>query len=350
MKYDVIIAGASFGGLAVASRINGNVLLIDKKDIGLNEASACAAPYSLIKRIAGEEVVFQVFEKITINTTSKKINFDLRNLYCTFDYKKFCESFFKKTRAEFVKARVDCFDDDRIVTDIGEFQSDCIVDATGWRAVLASSLKNDFVDKSGLSFGVETILDFKSDKMHFYFRNNSEAIKNGYAWVFPIGKRARFGIGSYGRDPSLKKKLDVFLNEFGLKTGSVHGGFFPHEFREPVIGKIFLVGDSAGHCLPLTGEGIRTAIYFGEVCGDIIQEVVDGKITLDEGLNKYRSIVVSHRKYFNVLKGKQSNFVSVSDFWVTQLFRYTRLKPVYIYVMNKYESLGSLFGTEKGIN
>ena len=26
-------------------------------------------------------------------------------------------------------------------------------------------------------------------------------------------------------------------------------------------------GDSAGHCLPLTAEGIRTAIYFGLAAG-----------------------------------------------------------------------------------
>ena len=27
---------------------------------------------------------------------------------------------------------------------------------------------------------------------------------------------------------------------------------------------VFFVGDSAGHCLPLTAEGIRTALYFGD--------------------------------------------------------------------------------------
>jgi flavin-dependent dehydrogenase len=33
MKYDAIIVGASFAGLAVASRLRGNILLIDKKEI-----------------------------------------------------------------------------------------------------------------------------------------------------------------------------------------------------------------------------------------------------------------------------------------------------------------------------
>ena len=30
---------------------------------------------------------------------------------------------------------------------------------------------------------------------------------------------------------------------------------------------MFFVGDSAGHCFPLSGEGIRTAFYFGIACG-----------------------------------------------------------------------------------
>ena len=33
--------------------------------------------------------------------------------------------------------------------------------------------------------------------------------------------------------------------------------------RDPVEDGVFFVGDSAGHCLPTTAEGIRTAFYFG---------------------------------------------------------------------------------------
>ena len=36
--------------------------------------------------------------------------------------------------------------------------------------------------------------------------------------------------------------------------------------RRPRRG-VFFVGDSAGHCLPLTAEGIRTALYFGMALG-----------------------------------------------------------------------------------
>ncbi len=38
---------------------------------------------------------------------------------------------------------------------------------------------------------------------------------------------------------------------------------------------VFFTGDSAGHCLPLTAEGIRTAIYFGLACGRELRAVVE---------------------------------------------------------------------------
>ena len=41
---------------------------------------------------------------------------------------------------------------------------------------------------------------------------------------------------------------------------------------------MFFVGDSAGHCLPLTAEGIRTALYFGIACGRELRAVLDGRV------------------------------------------------------------------------
>ena len=40
---------------------------------------------------------------------------------------------------------------------------------------------------------------------------------------------------------------------------------------------MFFVGDAAGHCFPLSGEGIRTAFYFGIACGRELRAVVEGR-------------------------------------------------------------------------
>ena len=47
---------------------------------------------------------------------------------------------------------------------------------------------------------------------------------------------------------------------------------------------MFFAGDSAGHCLPLTAEGIRTALYFGLACGRELRAVLEGERTREQAL------------------------------------------------------------------
>ena len=47
---------------------------------------------------------------------------------------------------------------------------------------------------------------------------------------------------------------------------------------------MFFAGDSAGHCLPLTAEGIRTALYFGLACGRELRAVLDGRRSREQAL------------------------------------------------------------------
>lgn len=56
--YDVIVVGASFAGLAVASRLRGRMLLVDHQEIGAGQTSACAYLSSLdrfLKRSSPDE-------------------------------------------------------------------------------------------------------------------------------------------------------------------------------------------------------------------------------------------------------------------------------------------------------
>ena len=52
---------------------------------------------------------------------------------------------------------------------------------------------------------------------------------------------------------------------------------------------VFFVGDSAGHCLPLSGEGIRTAFYFGIAAGRELRAVLDGEQTQRAGARALRA-------------------------------------------------------------
>ena len=76
--------------------------------------------------------------------------------------------------------------------------------------------------------------------------------------------------------------------------------------RTPVLGNIFLAGDSAGQCFPMSGEGIRPSLYYGKECGRIMQEVIDGKISLQEGQKEYRDFVMRSMDYFMSLEWFQA--------------------------------------------
>ncbi|MDQ3067999.1 MAG: hypothetical protein M3R12_12760 [Actinomycetota bacterium] len=85
-----------------------------------------------------------------------------------------------------------------------------------------------------------------------------------------------------------------------LERPAVHyqGNWFPHRLRAATEGGIFFAGDSAGHCFALSGEGIRTALYFGIACGRELRQVLDGEITRDEALEHYRAFSAGHAPAF----------------------------------------------------
>ena len=74
--------------------------------------------------------------------------------------------------------------------------------------------------------------------------------------------------------------------DLGARAGDYQGNWIPHRMREATEGGIFFVGDSAGHCLPLTAEGIRTALYFGIACGRELRGVIDGRQRASRGARR----------------------------------------------------------------
>jgi hypothetical protein len=64
---------------------------------------------------------------------------------------------------------------------------------------------------------------------------------------------------------------------------------------------VFFVGDSAGQCLPLTAEGIRTALYYGIAVGREMRAVYEGSRTRKQAAANYTEIHDSHRTGFGIL-------------------------------------------------
>ena len=73
------------------------------------------------------------------------------------------------------------------------------------------------------------------------------------------------------------------------------GNWFPHQLRPAAEDGVFFVGDSAGHCLPLSGEGIRTAFYFGIACGRELRGVLAGERSRERGARRLRRVLAPPR-------------------------------------------------------
>lgn len=120
-----------------------------------------------------------------------------------------------------------------------------------------------------------------------YLIMGSHFAPHGYAWAFPRGSgRVRLGVGVLHPDSGEDARvyLDRIMHDLpqladkftGASPVEYHTGLFPSE--GPVArfsgDGLLLAGDAGGHGSTLVGEGIRFAIYSGQMAGTVAAEAV----------------------------------------------------------------------------
>lgn len=98
-EYDAIIVGGSFAGLSVASRLTGNVLLIDRKEIGTGQTSTCGTTLNVLESLDCLDSVLQVYSTGFIHICSRTIQYDLPYPFCAFDYRGLCQTLARRSQA-----------------------------------------------------------------------------------------------------------------------------------------------------------------------------------------------------------------------------------------------------------
>lgn len=289
--YDVIVVGASFAGLAVARELRGEVLLIDRHEVGAQQTSACGTPLWVPETLGVVDSVLQVHRQVVVHAPSRTVTFDVTDTpYCTFDYGRFCRGLLDQCRVRFLRATVTGRAGSLVETTEGRFAAPCVVDCSGWQGVLTHA---GTVPRTAMSFGLETDTGYSGEALYFWAR--PERFGDGIAWLFPTGRGSRVGLGSYRGATKLKGALTRFVEDLSAAPGAYHGTYFPSGLGAATAGQLFVVGDAAGHCLPLTAEGIRPALHFGQECGRLVQRVLDGTSSLHDALTAYRRRVEAYR-------------------------------------------------------
>jgi flavin-dependent dehydrogenase len=177
-----------------------------------------------------------------------------------------------------------------------------VVDALGWRRVLSSEPDAIQPPDARLSRGLEVhpkVADAASRDLAIWL--DCDYIRPGYSWEFPAGDEVRDGVGSFDPRVKVKRPTVDLARDLGVASDGYQGNWIPHALRPATEDGVFFVGDSAGHCLPATAEGIRTAFYFGLACGRELRAVLDGRSSRVEALGRYRSFCEERRRIFDVL-------------------------------------------------
>jgi digeranylgeranylglycerophospholipid reductase len=163
-----------------------------------------------------------------------------------------------------------------------QFDSKLVIDASGFNSIVArrAGIANNW-KRYGIGAEYECYCD-EVDAETWILMVGDKYSDAGYAWIFPISKqRVRIGTG-VGRPESVADPIKLLnsileaklkpLEELGnIQPIELHYGFIPNEGsrKSTIFDGLLLVGDSAGQANPLVLEGIRFAIEFGKIAGEI---------------------------------------------------------------------------------
>ncbi len=182
----------------------------------------------------------------------------------------------------------------------GEWRAAVVIDASGFSSTLSTrtGLHGGFT-----RYGYGAEYDFFApnyDQDALYLIMGSQVAPSGYAWAFPRGKgRVRLGVGVIRPDveADAREYLDAFAERLpslapafqGASPVEYHTGLFPSVgvVERFVSDGLLATGDSAGHGSTLVGEGIRFAIYSGQMAGATAAEAVAAGDASAEYLGRY---------------------------------------------------------------
>jgi menaquinone-9 beta-reductase len=298
---DVLICGASFAGLAVARELAGSgadVLVLDRYEIGERQTSACGIPTAWLHAMGLGESLQQTFGELVIHCPHANVRYDLPWTFSTFDYRTLCGLLADQGSFTFETAKVDGRSGTTVRTDRGEIRAPLIVDALGWRRVLGAG-DNVQPPDALLSRGLE-VHPFGSGRDLEVWIDRSY-VPAGYGWSFPADRELRIGVGSFDPRFHVREPTVRLAQDLQAQTVRYQGNWIPHALRAGTEDGVFFAGDSAGHCLPLTAEGIRTALYFGLACGRELRSVIAGEQTREQALRCYHEFSASHALPFRWL-------------------------------------------------
>ena len=341
-KFEIAIVGGGPAGLSAAfaaARLGSRVILLEKeKGIGqfvrtsgvswINEMKKLKIPESLYNPIKNFRFISPKNDITIKGEVHSSCVLDVRSLYQHLSLlaaKEGAEIWINSNVSDVLHTGTDKKISGLVVNTNKEqviINSKLVIDATGFNSFIGR--KMGYIrkwERYGVGAEYECYCEH-SDCETWTLMVGNQYSPAGYAWIFPLARnRVRIGVG-IGRPESnidpvillnkiVKNKLKP-IEELGrIQPIEYHFGYIPNQgSRESsVFEGLILVGDSAGQSNPLVLEGIRHAIEFGRVAGQV------GAESLSFGCSK-ESLMKYENEWKKRLNSKIESALKVQSRWI----------------------------------
>ncbi|MHA2141386.1 MAG: geranylgeranyl reductase family protein [Candidatus Thorarchaeota archaeon] len=176
----------------------------------------------------------------------------------------------------------------------GVLSSRVVIDASGVNPVTQRFMPiRDRISNTSMGYAIQYQMRVGSGLNSLRGVNDfiygGEFSPGGYGWVFPRGKEVAVGTGGLiervrSSEKRVKEYLEFLLSTYEPVKSDLEGATVIRQESAlmPLAGavrpsysrRLMLAGDAAGHCSPITGEGIFYSMIAGELAAREVKEAI----------------------------------------------------------------------------
>ncbi len=272
--YDAIVVGGGVAGSYIASRINGDVLLIEKnKKILPKDSGIVSTRFDTIFPKEKRLIKFDIERMDCISPSGLTFALKSENPFAHILRRRRFSRFLlnnAKKNATLIKEmvqHVEFFKDHVTVkTNEGSHDARMVIGCDGSNSAVRRSMG---IENPRLALGIMVKTPRKMEgEINVFF--NKYFSPDFFSWIIPMNRE-------YGMMTAIRPKeyFDYFKKNLFLPAGQMYAYMIPYTYTKSYSERAILVGDACGQNKPLTGGGIMFSLIASQFAVQIANDAIE---------------------------------------------------------------------------